>query len=169
MTQPNNPQSIGERLRILRKSRYLTLKDIEAQTKITAATISNLENNLFMPSLMVLMKLADLYGESLDYIVYGTADKAHSIVNKVSTAENDDAPHTNSDGTTSLFAEPSQKDDLLSYYENAYELEKHFSEMMKNRYNILKNVVGNLLKIHKEKGSITLDEASINYIMNIIK
>jgi len=169
LTLQNNQQSIGERLKILRKSRYLTLKDIEAQTKITAATISNLENNLFKPSLEVLVKLANLYGESIDFIVNGTTGKAPSVANKVSSPESSDAPHIDSDGTTSLFAEPSQKDDLLSYYENAYELEKHFSEMMKNRYNILKNVVGNLLKIHKEKGSITLDEASINYIMNLMK
>jgi len=169
MTLPTNPQTIGERLRNLRKARYLTLKDIESQTKITAATISNLENNLFKPSLEVLMKLAVLYEESIDYIVNGKVDKTSSIT------PTDHAPNganvTEFDGgsVNPLFSETMQNNDLLSYYQNAYDLEKNFTEIMKNRYNILKNVVGNLLKVHKEKGTITLDEASITYITNLIK
>jgi len=160
MSTENSTQTIGERLKSLRKSKGFILKDVEAKTKITAATLSNLENNLFKPSLAVLVKLSSLYDESIDYIVNGKLYAGNRIAFELypNNSMDDTMQSSENEKFSPLSSDISTRDDILTYYEKSLQLEKQFSEILKRENNILKNLLGGLLKTHKENGSIVLDE-----------
>lgn len=63
---------LGERLTMLRKEKGLLQKDVADYLHLTVATISNYEKNVRMPSLETLVKLADLYDVSTDYLLQRT-------------------------------------------------------------------------------------------------
>lgn len=60
------------RLRELRKSRGLTQLALQMQTGIEQALISKFENGERIPPTDTLLKLADFYNVSIDYILYRT-------------------------------------------------------------------------------------------------
>ena len=60
------------RLRELRKSRGLTQLALQMQTGIEQALISKFENGERIPPTDTLVKLADFYNVSIDYILYRT-------------------------------------------------------------------------------------------------
>lgn len=57
------------RLRELRKINNLTQKDLGKKMSVSAQTILNWENNVYQPSVNELIKLADIFNVSLDYLV----------------------------------------------------------------------------------------------------
>lgn len=57
------------RLRELRKINNLTQKDLGKKMGVSAQTILNWENNVYQPSVNELIKLADIFNVSLDYLV----------------------------------------------------------------------------------------------------
>ena len=57
------------RLRELRKINNLTQKDLGKKVTVCAQTILNWENNVYQPSVNELIKLADIFNVSLDYLV----------------------------------------------------------------------------------------------------
>lgn len=59
----------GERLRIARKKRNLTLINVGIQLNTTHATISRYENGKLEPNLDTLKALCKLYNVSADYIL----------------------------------------------------------------------------------------------------
>lgn len=65
---------IGTRLTELRKKRGLTQQAVANRAGVTKAVISSYERSLRIPSCNVLIKLADLYGTSTDYILGRTAE-----------------------------------------------------------------------------------------------
>jgi len=164
-------QTIGERLKALRKSKGYTLKDVEKKTKITAATLSNLENNLFKPSLAVLQKLGSLYNESIDYIVSGKLHTGSQISLEAyhgSYLDNNITP-TDSTRFNSLLSDISIRNEMLEYYEKAMDLEKRLSGLLKKENDILKSILGKMLNTQKEKGSIVLDDTTYLKILSIVQ
>lgn len=59
-------------LKVLRKSRKLTQISLQMQTGIEQALLSKFENGERIPPTETLMKLADFYGVSMDYIMCRT-------------------------------------------------------------------------------------------------
>ena len=60
-------ESIGSKLKALRKGRGLTQFDLAERMNWTRATISNYESNRRVPHLNQLKKLCDFFGVSMDY------------------------------------------------------------------------------------------------------
>ena len=66
--------SFSERLRELRTSKKLTMEQLSKEIETTRGTIGNFENGNKKPSLDVLIKLADYFDVSIDYLVGRTDD-----------------------------------------------------------------------------------------------
>lgn len=64
----------ARRLQYLRKSKELTLEQLGEVIGSTRATISNLETETKKPSLDMVIKLADYFQVSIDYLVGRTDD-----------------------------------------------------------------------------------------------
>lgn len=65
----NGVYDLGLRLKALRQKKRFSQKVVAARIGVTRATISAYENNLTTPSVEQLVKLALLYGASLDYML----------------------------------------------------------------------------------------------------
>lgn len=68
--------SIGERLRELRGRR--TLKEFSEPLGVSATAISNIENNRSEPSNDLTIKICDLYGCTMDWLIRGVGTKEGS-------------------------------------------------------------------------------------------
>ena len=66
--------SFSERLKELRTSKGLTMEQLAKEINSTRGTISNFENENKKPSLDMLIKLADYFDVSIDYLVGRTDD-----------------------------------------------------------------------------------------------
>ena len=66
----------GEVLANLRKERGIYQKEVAAYLNVTVATISNYEKGVHTPDLNTLIKLADFYDVSTDYLLQRTRCKA---------------------------------------------------------------------------------------------
>ena len=75
-----NNQSIGEKLKTLRKSQRLTQQTVADKVGITRATLSNYEINRRVPDLRTLQKLSDAFNVSLDYFGIATADEVLDLL-----------------------------------------------------------------------------------------
>lgn len=64
----------SERLKELRTSKGLTMEQLAKEIDSTKGTISNYENKNKKPSLDMLIKLADYFDVSIDYLVGRTDD-----------------------------------------------------------------------------------------------
>ena len=68
---------LGKRLKEERKRQKLTQVDFAKTMNVTKGTISTWETGTRLPTLETLCNLADLFGESLDYLV-GRDDERHA-------------------------------------------------------------------------------------------
>lgn len=59
----------GENLRHLRKSHHLTQKDFGAKVGLTKAVVSKYENGMGYPSYDVLVRIAQYFGVTTDYML----------------------------------------------------------------------------------------------------
>ncbi len=66
--------SFASRLKELRTSKELTMEQLGKDIGSTRATISNFENEQKKPSLDIVIKLADYFQVSIDYLVGRTDD-----------------------------------------------------------------------------------------------
>lgn len=66
--------SVGKKLRILRKAKRLTQQEAADKLNIKRATISNYEIGRRSPSLSDLRRLAEFYGVGLDYFGVAQTD-----------------------------------------------------------------------------------------------
>lgn len=66
--------SFSSRLKELRTEHYLTMEQLAKEISTTRATISNFENGQRKPSLDMVIKLADYFQISIDYLVGRTDD-----------------------------------------------------------------------------------------------
>ena len=67
--------NMKNRLKLIRKTKGLTQVSVQMQTGVEQALLSKYENGERTPTTEVLIKLADFYGVSIDYILCRT-DKA---------------------------------------------------------------------------------------------
>ncbi|MDE7176823.1 MAG: helix-turn-helix domain-containing protein [Lachnospiraceae bacterium] len=63
---------LGDLLTMLRKEKGLLQKDVAIYLNLTVATVSNYEKKVRMPDLETLVRLADLYDVSTDYLLQRT-------------------------------------------------------------------------------------------------
>ena len=59
---------VGDRLREIRMQRQLTQRDIADQANINPTTYSGYENKISQPTVAALVRIADVYNVSLDYL-----------------------------------------------------------------------------------------------------
>ena len=104
----------GEFLAKLRKERGILQKELAAYLNMTVATVSNYEKGVHTPDIMTLIKLADFYDVSTDYLLQRTNYKAN-----ISTLNTQLSPeYTLSDlMNTTLELDRHNTDALLDYYE----------------------------------------------------
>lgn len=72
--------TIGHKLKVLRKSQKLTQQAVADKVGITRATISNYEINRRTPHLKDLQRLAEFYGVGLDYFGVVPADEVLDLL-----------------------------------------------------------------------------------------
>lgn len=60
--------TLGDRLKHLRKEKGYTLEQVANKVNTTKITLSRYENNLRDPKIIVISKLAKLYNVSIDYL-----------------------------------------------------------------------------------------------------
>lgn len=117
----------GKFLAKLRKEKGILQKELAAYLNTTISTVSNYENGVHTPDLNTLIKLADFYDVSTDYLLQRTRYKANiSTLNKPLSAD-----YTVSDlMNTTLELDRHNMDALLDYCElltlrNTIEHPKH--------------------------------------------
>jgi transcriptional regulator with XRE-family HTH domain len=59
----------GERLKELRENKKLSQTQVAKRLSLTRSSVSGYENNISVPSIEVLSKMAFLYGTTTDYIL----------------------------------------------------------------------------------------------------
>jgi transcriptional regulator with XRE-family HTH domain len=64
-------ESVGERLRMLRNARNLTIPQVAKLTGMGKGSLSDLENNKNSPGKINLVRLSEFYGVSADWILFG--------------------------------------------------------------------------------------------------
>lgn len=74
--------TIGERLKQLRKDRNITMKELADTTKISKGNLSSYENNKFKPSADALILIADFFNVSIDWLLKGTSNLNYSNIIK---------------------------------------------------------------------------------------
>ena len=74
--------SIGQKLKILRKARKLTQQEAAEKLNIKRSTISNYEIDRRAPSINELKRIAEFYGVGLDYFGVATKDEILEILSR---------------------------------------------------------------------------------------
>lgn len=78
---------IGDRICELRKDRGMTQQHLADYLGIASSSVSNYENGLNAPSVDVVIKLADLFDVSADYILCRTKGKYNPNLDHSSNSE----------------------------------------------------------------------------------
>ena len=73
--KPIENKTLGERLSIARKKQGLTQDDFAKQLDVTAQAISKWENNLSCPDIMLLPKISEILGVSIEELLIGEDKK----------------------------------------------------------------------------------------------
>lgn len=68
-------KTFADRLTILREDRMLYQKELAKELNVTTGTISNYENDVHSPDLETLVKIADYFNVSTDYLLGRTGSK----------------------------------------------------------------------------------------------
>ncbi len=76
----------GYRLRELRLSKQMTQAQVAKRLNLSKTTISGYENNIKTPSIDVLVRLANLYGVTSDYIL-GMEKKKVLVIDGLTDSE----------------------------------------------------------------------------------
>lgn len=85
--------SIGAKLKTLRKGRKLTQFQLAEQLGVNRATISNYEIGRRTPSLNELKRFAKFYGVGLDYFGVVTTDEVFDLISRAKDIfQNEDVP-----------------------------------------------------------------------------
>lgn len=73
-------ESIGSKLRSLRKARHYSQQYVADQVGMKRSTISNYEIDRRLPSLTDLKRVADFYGVGLDYFDLSSTDSIEDLL-----------------------------------------------------------------------------------------
>jgi transcriptional regulator with XRE-family HTH domain len=71
---------VGERVKRVRESRGLTLKDVSQRTDVDVPTLSEIEDGTFAPPLGTIIKLAKALEMKMGYFISGDEERAYTIV-----------------------------------------------------------------------------------------
>ncbi|MGN0805349.1 MAG: helix-turn-helix domain-containing protein [Candidatus Coproplasma sp.] len=74
--------SIGQKLKTLRKGRKLTQQEAADKLGITRATVSNYEVGRRAPHISELKRIADFYGVGLDYFGVVPTDEVFDLISR---------------------------------------------------------------------------------------
>jgi len=74
-----NYSDFGENLKSLRKSRDLTQKDFGARVGLSKAVVSKYENGMGYPSFDMLVRIAQYFGVTTDYLLGVTRGKTLEV------------------------------------------------------------------------------------------
>jgi transcriptional regulator with XRE-family HTH domain len=77
--------NMGEKIRLLRTQRKFTQNKLGEMLNIDGKRISYYENGTHVPSTEVLVKLSEIFGVTMDYLVRDNAENL--VINKVSDLE----------------------------------------------------------------------------------
>jgi transcriptional regulator with XRE-family HTH domain len=69
-----NPATFGDRLKQLRQESGLTQEELAEKLQIVKSTITKYEKNTRKPEFEILIKMADIFGTTTDYLL-GRTDK----------------------------------------------------------------------------------------------
>lgn len=75
-------ESIGQKLKTLRRGRKLTQLELSERMNLSRATISNYEVGRRSPHLSELRRFAEFYGVSLDYFGVDTTDENFELLSR---------------------------------------------------------------------------------------
>ena len=73
-----NAKEIGQRIRIERKAQFLSSARIKEETGIAVSTLSDIERGIKTPSIISLLKLAEIMDCSTDWILTGKEHAAQA-------------------------------------------------------------------------------------------
>ena len=65
----------SQRLKQLRRDRHLTQAQVAKRIGVTAAMVSSYETDIRLPSYEVMVRLADLFGVTVDYLLCRTDER----------------------------------------------------------------------------------------------
>ena len=86
-------ESIGDKLKTLRRGRKLTQEELAIKMGLSRATISNYETQRRSPHLSELRRFAEFYGVSLDYFGIESRDESFELLSRArSVLCNSDIP-----------------------------------------------------------------------------
>jgi transcriptional regulator with XRE-family HTH domain len=83
--------SIGAKLKTLRKGRKLTQEQAAVRLGITRATVSNYEVGRRSPHISELKRIADFYGVGLDYFGIVPTDEVFDLLSRAREVFNNDS------------------------------------------------------------------------------
>lgn len=83
--------SIGAKLKTLRKGRKLTQEQAAEKLGITRATVSNYEVGRRSPHISELKRIADFYGVGLDYFGIVPTDEVFDLLSRAREVFNNDS------------------------------------------------------------------------------
>lgn len=76
----------SQRLKKLRTDKHLTQAQVAKRVGVTASMVSSYETDIRLPSYEVMMRLADLFGVSVDYLL-GREEKRLLDISELTDAE----------------------------------------------------------------------------------
>lgn len=76
----------SQRLRRLRQEKHLTQAQVAARIGVTASMVSSYETDIRLPSFEVMVRIADLFGVTVDYLL-GREDRRFLDISDLSDAE----------------------------------------------------------------------------------
>lgn len=86
-------ETLGNKLKILRKGRGLTQQDLAEKLGVNRATISNYEIGRRTPHLNELKIFAEFYGVGLDYFGLASTDEVFDLISRAKKVfENEEIP-----------------------------------------------------------------------------
>lgn len=78
---------LGERIKLLRKEQSITQDQLAEYINVSRSSVNGYENDGVEPSLNVLVKIADRFDVSLDYLLERTEEKYNVNVLDIDTKE----------------------------------------------------------------------------------
>ena len=76
----------SQRLKMLRKDKHLTQSQVAQRIGVTASMVSSYETDIRLPSYEVMLRIADVFGVSVDYLL-GRETKRYIDISDLSEDE----------------------------------------------------------------------------------
>jgi len=74
--------SFGQKLLLLRKNKQMSQRDLSTKLDIAFSSIARYENNQVLPNTDIMLKIADLFNVSVDYLLKDIDEDLYAIQDK---------------------------------------------------------------------------------------